>query len=457
MDFIIEKGRKFHKLACLSNQKLVRMDFLSIEESVLEGNIYRGKVKKINKNMNSAIVDIGISDGYLQDNYSLDNIKKGDEILIQVKRPGYKDKLPKLTRELSLMGRYSVLIPNSKNINFSNKINDNVWTTKLKDYLEMKINEPYGIVIRTLAYSASFKDIEEDINNLILIWNEIQKKSKLGINPKEIYIQYDPIERFIFQSNPYKIDKLICNDLEILKRVEKSIKAKVDILSTKFIDTLFLIDYLNLTSEMRSMFQKKVKIDDNISLFVESTEACHIIDVNGGNANFKLGFEKNAFHINFIAATEAVRQIVLRDLSGIILIDFIDMKDAKNKAKLIEHVNCLLKNDGKKASVTSITELGIMQIIRKRDNQNIYEKYTKPCPLCDGSGSVLSDSLYFEQLFIELQNELKHTNKTVFKVKLPYSQNDFTQKYISEIENQLNIQLDIDFIELNDMTINAHF
>ena len=189
--------------------------------------------------MNSAIVDIDVSDGYLQDNYSLDNIKKGDEILIQVKRPGYKDKLPKLTRELSLMGRYSVLIPNSKNINFSNKINDNVWTTKLKDYLEMKINEPYGIVIRTLAYSASFKDIEEDINNLILIWNEIQKKSKLGINPKEIYIQYDPIERFIFQSNPYKIDKLICNDLEILKRVEKSIKAKVDILSTKFIDTLF--------------------------------------------------------------------------------------------------------------------------------------------------------------------------------------------------------------------------
>lgn len=457
MEIIIEKGKSFHKLACRVNNKLVRVDFLSTEESVTEGNIYRAKVKKLNKNMNSAIVDLGIGEGFLQDNFSLDNVNKGDEFLVQVKRPGFKDKLPKVTREISLMGRYCVLIPNSKNINFSNKINDNEWKISLKKYLELNLDYPYGIVIRTLAYGHNDKEIEDDIRALIFIWQEIEKKSKIGMGVKEIYIQYDPIERFIFQSNPDKIDKLICNDLQVLKYIENIIKNKIDIISTKYIDTLFLLDYLNLTSEIKDIFQKKVKIDDNISLFVESTEACHIIDVNSGNANFKLGFEKNAFHINSIAAIEAVRQIILRDLSGIILIDFIDMKDAKNKAKLIEHVNSLLLEDGKKASVTSITELGIMQIIRKRDNQNIYEKYTKPCHFCNNFGRVLSDDLYFENLFMELANALKHTNKTSFNVKIPYIQNDYTKKILFEIEKQLNIHLDIEFIDINEMTIKAHF
>ena len=127
MDFIIEKGKAFDKLACISDEKLIRVDFVSSSDTITEGNIYRATVKKINQNLNSAIVDLGICEGYLQDNYSLVGLKKGDELLLQVKRPGIKNKMPKLTRELSLMGRYCVMFPYGKDINFSNRIEDGSW------------------------------------------------------------------------------------------------------------------------------------------------------------------------------------------------------------------------------------------------------------------------------------------------------------------------------------------
>lgn len=457
MDFIIEKGKAFDKLACISDEKLMRVDFVSSSDSITEGNIYRSTVKKINQNLNSAIVDLGICEGYLQDNYSLVGLKKGDELLLQVKRPGIKNKMPKLTRELSLMGRYCVMFPYGKDINFSNRIEDDSWKLEIKAYLKQSIGTSVGIVIRTLAYKVSENEIKNDIDKLFDIWNEIEKQSKLGLNNKLIYTQYDPIEQFIFKSNPESIDKLICNDKQLLKHIENSLKSKIQIITPTFIDTEFLFDYLKLTSQIRNLFQKKVEVNNNISLFVESTEACHIIDVNSGNANYKLGFEKNALEINLIAADEAVRQILLRDLSGIILIDFMDMKENQNKIKLINKVTELLKKDGKKSSVTSITELGIMQIIRKRDKENIYERYTKSCPLCDGLGKVLTDELYFNQLFIELSNATKHTNQKQFKIKIPYILNEKIKQYLHDIENELKITIEAEFIDVKNLTLKAHF
>ncbi len=456
MDFVIEKGKEFDKLACILDGNLVRVDFVSSSEGVLEGNIYRATVKKINKNLNSAVVDLGISEGYLQDSFSLERVKKGDELILQVKRSKLKNKLPKLTREISLMGRYCVIFPYGNGISFSNKIEDYRWKEDIKEYLNDKIDYPVGVVIRTLAYNTDKNEIKEDIDEVFTIWNKIEKKSKLGLENKLIYTQHNAIENFIFKSNPESIDKLICNDKNILKYIENSIKDKIKINSPTFVDVEFLFDYLKLTPQIRNLFQKKVEVNDNISLFIESTEACHIIDVNAGNSNYKLGFEKNVLQVNLIASDEAVRQIFLRDLSGIILIDFLDMKESENKAKLIDKVNELLKKDGKKSSVTSITELGIMQIVRKRYKENIYEKYTEICPLCDGFGKIFTEDLYFNQLFIELSNAVKHTNQKSYRIKLPYT-SETANKYLKDIECSLGINIEAEIIDMKELTLKVHF
>ncbi len=363
-------------------------------------SIFKGKVKRLAKGMEGVFVDIGIGrDAFLP--LKGESYRVGDSVIVQVAREPEGEKGAKLTTNIKLVGKYLVYFPKGKDIKCSSKVQSERRESLCK-LLEGDIGEE-GVIIRSSAVHADPEDIKRELQKLREQWQWVQKRAKALRKPQIILEEYPSYIRLIRDywqeiEEVVSDDTIIWNDIaSFLEEFEPSILRKNLYLK----DPSSYIQRYQLHEALRSIFNKVVWLKSGGYIVIEETEAFTIIDVNSGDP---LGscHEENALKTNLEAVKEIVRQIILRDIGGIILIDFIDMKKQENKNLII---NSMLSSFGKEAcgvTIYGFTKLGILEMSRKKTGRSVTKMLSEVCPVCSGKGYIKSSAL----LMLELEKDI---------------------------------------------------
>ena len=431
--------------AVMEDDKLVE---LLIEDNIhkkTKSNIYRGIVKNIKSGIEAAFVDIGFEKmAYLPIKNS-DDIKNGTELLVQINKESVGTKAPKLTQEISLSGRYLVLIPSNDRITISNKILDEKERFRLKKLVKSFNKEKLGIIIRTEAVGCDLDKLKEDFDLLVDKYQNILKQFKLGIGPKLIYRELDLDTKYIKDNINEDIDKVVLNDKD--KYIEiKSILSKID---KDYINKLILeenkdvFDLYKVSKEIEKALNKKVWLKSGGYLIIEKTEALTVIDVNTGKFTGNISREETMYKTNIEACKEIARQLKIRDIGGIIIVDFIDLYKKKSKQNLIKILQENLNKDKRKSEVLGITKLGLVEIARRREKDSIDSYYLRACERCRSDFSRKSINYILDDLEKEIMRIKEHTEyKDILVEFTPYIYGQIKNNY-TEILNKIEAKYDI--------------
>jgi ribonuclease G len=347
---------------------------------------------------------------------------EGQEILVQVSKEPMYEKGPKLTTCFTLPGRFVVLMPNIPRIGVSKKIEAREERIRLKEIVRANIEPSMGAIIRTTAENCNENDLKKDLAYLIEEWREIEAafaksaaKAKLHDDlPLPLQIVRDHLDQ--------TVSEVLTDDENLQKQLYKFVRQIASehtqkILLQKDVD---LFSLYNIDKQIERALQAKVTIKSGASLIIETTEAMTVIDVNTGRFTGKSNLEETIFKTNLEAADEIVRQIKLRNIGGLIVIDFIDMKSNANKQRVFSYLDQLLKErDRFQSVVLRISEFGLVQMTRKRSGKSLILELTEQCALCHGSGHVRSRQSESYVLFRQLQHQLSLlTNKSAAVVEL---------------------------------------
>lgn len=431
--------------AVMEDDKLVE---LLIEDNIhkkTKSNIYRGIVKNIKPGIEAAFVDIGFEKMAYLPIKNFDDIKNGTELLVQINKESVGTKAPKLTQEISLSGRYLVLIPSNDRITISNKILDEKERFRLKKLVKSFNKEKLGIIIRTEAVGCDLDKLKEDFDLLVDKYQNILKQFKLGIGPKLIYRELDLDTKYIKDNINEDIDKVVLNDKD--KYIEiKSILSKID---KDYINKLILeenkdvFDLYKVSKEIEKALNKKVWLKSGGYLIIEKTEALTVIDVNTGKFTGNISREETMYKTNIEACEEIARQLKIRDIGGIIIVDFIDLYKKKSKQNLIKILQENLNKDKRKSEVLGITKLGLVEIARRREKDSIDSYYLRACERCRSDFSRKSINYILDDLEKEIMRIKEHTEyKDILVEFTPYIYGQIKNNYI-EILNKIEAKYDI--------------
>ena len=397
----------------------------------------------------ACFVDIGFDRlAYLQLKKE-DNIKAGQEIMVQVNKEEIGNKGAKLNLEISLSGRYIVYIPSNDRITMSNKITDEKERFRLKKLAKSIIKDNTGIIIRTEAVGCSLEDLKEDIENLKSQYELILKEFKLGIGPKLLYKSLDFASKYIKDYISEDLGKIVTNDekkynelKELLKSIDKKYVGKIILEKNKDV-----FDIYNVNSQIQKCLNKKVWLSSGGYLIIEKTEALTVIDVNTGKNIGNIKLRDTIYKTNLEAAIEIARQIKIRDISGIIIIDFIDMEKESQKRELIKVLEEELSKDKRKSKVLGMTKLGLVEIARRREKDPIYNYYLDECNLCKGDSFVISTKTIIDNIEKETMRIKEHTsynNITIEINKKVYEDiNKNFEDIIKSISKKYSINLEL--------------
>lgn len=334
-------------------------------------------------------------------------IKENQMLPVQVVREAFSTKGVKVTTRISVPGRYLVLVPDYKMIGVSRKIQSIHERKRLRSLAKQIINDEFGCIIRTAAINRTAEDLENDWQKLKETWQEIDKKAKKLNSPGLLYKDVElttSVIRDLFRND---ISKVIVDSKKLYKEIIEYLEEN----SPEFIDKVelykgktALFDFYQIEKDIEQTYKRKVPLPNGGSIIIDQTEAMFIIDVNSGKHVNETSQEINALKTNLEAVNEIARQIRLRDLAGIIIIDFIDMQNPAHKKKIYAEMRKAMKRDRAKAVVFPLTELSLMQITRQRINLNISEKVTETCPLCFGLGRIPTKAEVFTKIERWLKN-----------------------------------------------------
>lgn len=449
---LVDVGLYQSKVAYVEDGNIVDLFIQDKMNEKLKGDIYRGIVKNVLLGMEAAFVDIGIDkNAYLKLSKG-HNIKKGQEVLVQVNKEAINDKGPKITQEISVPGRYLVLMPTRDDIAISNKIKDKEEIQRIKSIIQDIDIKGMGLIIRTEAIDKQKIDFENDLKELFKSWDEIQKYNKLGMGPRTLYKDLDITLKVIRDVFTPEFEKIVVNNkteyekiVDTLTKIDKSFKNKVE----HFDEGLDLFDYYKIKKDLKNALNRKVWLKNGAYIIIDKTEAMTVIDVNTGKFTGKLGLDETVFKTNLEACKEIARQIRLRNIAGIIIIDFIDMKKDSYKQQILKKLQIYLNKDKTKSQVLGMTNLGLVEVVRKKSNDTLDSYFESECIYCSGQGSLKSKNRIVNDIEKEIIRLKKHTSlKTaVFKcsnyIYNIVRKDDF--KYIKEISKYYDIE--IDFVE----------
>ncbi|OQB25199.1 MAG: Ribonuclease G [Firmicutes bacterium ADurb.Bin182] len=392
------------------------------------GNIYNGKVQNVLPGMQAAFVDIGLERNaflYAGDiqvnksdfNFGSDNeevaigssnirdiVKAGQDIMVQVLKEPVGTKGARVTTHITLPGRTLVLMPTVNYVGVSRRIEDENERERLRNILERIKPENMGVIVRTAAAGKNEAEFESDLAFLLRLWKRIQQKSGLVSSPRLIHAEESLIFRTIRDIFTPDISKLTINDREFYERVQ----VVANIISPGLTDRVILnesydlFDQYDLEPKIEKALARKVWLKNGGYIVIDHTEALTSIDVNTGKYVGGDNLQETITETNCEAAKEIARQIRLRDMSGIIIIDFIDMDKMSDKEKLLETLNAELKKDRTKSNVLGITSLGLVEMTRKKIRQPIDSILQIPCPYCNGDSRVLSE----ESVVLKIRHRL---------------------------------------------------
>ena len=442
---IIESLISSQKTAVLEEDKLVE---LFIEDNTLDkkvSNIYRGIVKKVLPGIDACFVDIGFEKmAYLQMKKD-SSIKAGQEILVQVNKEEIGTKGAKLNLEISIAGRYLVYIPSNDRVTISNKIIEEKERFRLKKIAKSINTENLGLIIRTEAAGCSKEELEKDIKELKQQYENILKEYKLGMGPKLLYKSLDVSSKYVKDNVNDSVDKIITNDIKKYEELKNILKY----INSDYINKLVLeenkdvFDLYKVNNQIQKALNKKVWLKSGGYLIIEKTEALTVIDVNTGKFTGSLKLDETVYKTNLEAASEIARQLKLRDIGGIIIVDFIDMHKQKNKDELIKILKQELQKDKRKSEVLGMTRLGLVEIARRREKESIDTYYVSECYECEGKGNTYSINHIIDEIEKEIIRIKNHTSYKNITVELNNNVLDKINKDFLDIVIQISRKYDI--------------
>jgi ribonuclease G len=329
------------------------------------------------------------------------NIQKGQDILVQITKEPVGKKGVRVTSEISLPGRFLVLLPFDGKVGVSKKLADFKEKRRLRRVVRPLLPQGFGAIIRTVAEGKDDALIKQDLEELLKVWSNIEKTVKAENPPTLVYKDMTTTSSVIRDLFGDKVERVAVDD----KKLFKEIKAYVQWMSPDMLDRLEyykgkepIFDKYGVEKDIQNLMSKKVWLKSGGYIFIEKTEAMTVIDVNSGRYAAKKEQELNSLRTDLEAAREMCRQLRLRDIGGIVVVDFIDLEDEKNKKKVYDEVKKELKRDRAKATVLPMTEFGLMQITRQRIRQNVQMSFSDACPTCGGTGMVQSKTTTLNQI-----------------------------------------------------------
>jgi ribonuclease G len=442
-EVIIDAGPKEISIALLEDKNLVEYQSEPRSASFSVGNIYIGKVRKLMPGLNACFVDVGSEkDAFLHyldlglqfssyEKYlkqvasdrkklypiqkatrqpdlpkegSIQNmLKVGQEILVQIVKEPINTKGPRLTCELSFAGRYMVLIPFGDKVSVSSKIKKGEERSRLKQLVQSMKPKNFGVIVRTVAEGKRAAELDQELKVLLKRWDEaISKVQKTTERPQLVFEEQSRSVALIRDLFNPTYDGIHVNDPEIYGQIRDYVTLiapdKVDIVKL-YTGTVPIYDNFNVTKQIKSGFGRTVNYKRGAYLIIEHTEAMHVVDVNSGTRIKKEnGQEANALETNLGAADELARQLRLRDMGGIIVVDFIDMNLAEDRQLLYERMCENMKKDRARHNILPLSKFGLMQITRQRVRPAMDVAVEENCPTCHGTGKIKSSILFTDQL-----------------------------------------------------------
>ena len=448
------------RAAILENKVLTDLYIDFPDHKKMVGNIYKGKVQNVLPGMQAAFVDIGYNinaflpfteisginslnnvsfeiEGKKKDNQDKQtNLEIGDNVMVQVIKEPFLGKGPRVTMDISLAGNLIVLVPNQNYIGISKKINDKYERKRLKNIIDKFKDKDFGVIVRTISSSKDEKIIKNDYNELISEWKNIKSNFDSYESCNEIYNDYNfskIISRDLFSES---INKIFIDNKSIYKKVYKSIKGlnPDKISSIQFYNRKEpIFDNHNIENQISKSLKNKVWLKSGAYLIIDHTEAMVVIDVNSGRFVGKKSHEENSLAINLESAKEIVKQLRIRDIGGLVVIDFIDLANTKNRKKVYDEIKKNLLKDRAKVSISEFSEYGLLQMTRQRIGLSLLYSLTHECKNCKGLGRVES----FDFSMTKIENWIKRfKSKHNDKRLIVYVNNDM-YNYINNNKNKI--------------------
>lgn len=459
-------------IALLNDKRLVELHREKNNSRYSVGDIYLGRAKKIMTGLNAAFVDVGYEkDAFLhyldlgpnarslmkyveqtqsgKQNVSnlmyfkneseikkegkiTDLVKSGQNLLVQVAKEPISQKGPRITTEISLAGRYLVLIPFQDKISVSSKIRNMEEKNRLKDLMHNIKPKNFGVIVRTVAEGKPVADLENDLNDLVRRWDECYQALKVSEPPMRVLGEVDRTSAILRDFLNASFNAIHVNDKEVYEDLKAYIKNiapdKADILKL-YSGKLPIFDAFGVDKQIKGLFGKTVHMKSGAYLVVEHTEALHVFDVNSGNrAKSENTQEQNALEVNLEAAVEVARQLRLRDMGGIIVVDFIDMHNPENRKMLYDKLKEEMKSDRAKHNILPPSKFGLIQLTRQRLRPEVNVEVLETCPSCGGSGKVQPSILLVDQI----ENTLKFILQEQNQRQVSLSVHPYLEAYIKQ-------------------------
>lgn len=394
------------RMGLLENGRLMEYLVERAEVNHLVGSIFKGRVCNVVRGIQAAFIDIGLEQNaflYLGDKM---DITEGQSVLVQISKDARGTKGPTATRDITLPGKYVVLLPYASYIGVSRKITDKAERERLVKACEAARPDGLGIVIRTAATGVSEELLAADIAELASAWRVLTARERLAKAPALLRRELDLAIRIARDYLRPDLTEIVIDDLAIFKRVEELMGALPQTKNIKL--TMYqgledIFKYCGQAEAVASISDRQVDLPSGGYLVFDYTEAMTVIDVNSGKFSGRENLEETIMEINRQAAVEIARQLRLRDIGGIIVVDFIDMHTEEHKAEILSVLQNALSGDKMHPKVQDITVLNLVEITRKKSRQNLSSVLYAPCPVCSGSGRVQSR----ETLALEVKRRLR--------------------------------------------------
>ncbi|HZK38478.1 MAG TPA: Rne/Rng family ribonuclease [Clostridia bacterium] len=429
---IVDAGISENRLALVEDGELVELYIERRNHRRMVGNIYKGRVANVLPGMQAAFIDIGlekncflyVKDALEQDlfdkgelcykNISItDVVKQGQEIVVQVIKESLGTKGARVTTNITLPGRYLVLMPNTTYIGVSRRIVCSEERERLREEIEQLRPPNMGIIVRTVAEGKNRDDFNEDIKFLLKLWRKIEREKKSGTVPRLIHRDFDLISKTIRDTFSKDIDNFIINNakeyqiaLELVELLSPSLKSRI----SYFDETIEIFDYYGIKSQIDKCLNRKIWLKSGGYIIIDSTEAFTVIDVNTGKYVGKTDLKDTVFKTNIEATGEIAKQLRLRGIGGIIIIDFIDMMGGGDNQKVIDALEKALSKDKTRSKVLGMTQLGLVEMTRKKTRLGLDRLFQKRCQYCNGTGRLDSEYALLYKFEKEMIRIGIHTN-----------------------------------------------
>lgn len=410
------------RVAILENRRLVEILFEREFSQQIVGNIYLGQVENVLPGMQSAFVDVGLEKNvfvHVKDLFPLSNkeqkkrieelLEPGQELLIQITKESLGSKGPRGTCKLNLPGRYVVLLNYVNHVGVSRRIEDKEERKRLRQLAQDIVPADKGIIVRTVAAYKSNQEIKHDLNFLLKIWDDIHEGANNSKAPALIHQDLNLIKQIVRDNFTDRIDKFILDTKEDYYQVEEL----VDYISPRLKSRIYyynhpkpIFDHYDIEEEIEKLLERKVWLNCGGYITIDTTEALTAVDVNTGKYVGKDNLQQTIVKTNIEAAREISKQLRLRDIGGIIIIDFIDMKSSQDQDKVLQVLKNKLAQDKTKTNILGLTKLGLVEMTRKKERERIGQFLQQDCSYCQGTGQILSEDTIVIQAIRKIREVL---------------------------------------------------